>query len=196
MQAFTSIHSKLISLPVDDIDTDQIIPARFLKTTDKVGLGASLFADWRYLDDGSDNPDFVLNQVGMQGRQILLAGDNFGCGSSREHAPWALAAWGVRVIISTSFADIFYNNALKNGVLPVVVDREAHAQISARYGSTPDLELRVDLLAQELRMPDDRSLPFPIDAFSKRCLVEGKDQLGYILSFAQDIENYERGLSK
>lgn len=188
MQAFSTLSSPCIKILVDDIDTDQIIPARFLKTTDKLGLGKSLFSDWRYNEDGSDNTDFVLNQPSMKGRSILLAGDNFGCGSSREHAPWALSSWGFRVIVSTSFADIFRSNALKNGLLLVQVDKEQHAALVA---AGEDAEFEVDLAAQELRVPGAETVKFPIDAFSKRCLLDGLDQLGYILSFDDAISNYE-----
>jgi len=190
MKAFTTLHSKLIKIVVDDIDTDQIIPARFLKTTDKLGLGTSLFSDWRYEEDGSEKADFVLNAPTMQGRSILLAGDNFGCGSSREHAPWALSSWGFRVIIATSFADIFRSNALKNGLLLVQVGPKDHAALVAA-GDSQDID--VDLNAQELRYGDGKTATFPIDAFSKRCLLEGLDQLGYLLSFESKILDFEKG---
>ena len=191
MRAFQQISSRLVVIPVDDIDTDQIIPARFLKITDKAGLGEKLFANWRYLEDGSDNPEFALNQEGMRGRQILLAGDNFGCGSSREHAPWALDAWGFRVIISTSFADIFRSNALKNGLLLVQIDAAAHARLSDAVAASPDLEVSVDLVEQQLQLPDGTIVPYPVDAFAKRCLLEGMDQLGYLLRHDADIARFE-----
>lgn len=196
MDPFTPVRSKVVTLPVNDIDTDQIIPARFLKTTDKLGLGKSLFANWRYLDDGSVNPDFVLNKENQQGRQILLAGDNFGCGSSREHAPWALVAWGFRIIVSTSFADIFRNNALKNGLLLITVDQATHELLLAQSASDPDMELQVDLDAQTFAAIGGQENSFEIDAFSKRCLLEGMDQLEYILSFAGEIAKHEEGLAK
>lgn len=196
MDPFTPLTSKVVTLPVNDIDTDQIIPARFLKIADKLGLGKSLFANWRYLDDGSVNPDFVLNKEDHQGRQILLAGDNFGCGSSREHAPWALVAWGFRVIVSTSFADIFRNNALKNGLLLISVDQATHGRLLAQSASDPDMELQVDLASQEFGTPGGEANSFEIDAFSKRCLVEGMDQLEYILSFGGAIAKHEAGLAK
>ncbi len=196
MQPFTSVRSKVITLPVNDIDTDQIIPARFLKTTDKLGLGKSLFANWRYLEDGSENPDFVLNHGAKKGREILVAGDNFGCGSSREHAPWALVAWGFKVIVSTSFADIFRNNALKNGLLLIVVDQPTHENLLALSAEDNELELRIDLPAQSLLLPKDESISFEIDAFSKRCLLEGMDQLDYILSFEDAIATHEEGQAK
>lgn len=195
MKAFQTFTSKLVRMPVDDVDTDQIIPARFLKITDKNGLGEKLFANWRYLDDGSENADFVLNQTAMQGRQILLAGDNFGCGSSREHAPWALMAWGFRVVISTSFADIFRSNSLKNGLLLVQIDSTAHQDLMAKSKADPSLTLSVDLETQELRTPLGACIPFPMDAFAKRCLLEGMDQLAYLLNQDEAIARHEAGHS-
>jgi 3-isopropylmalate/(R)-2-methylmalate dehydratase small subunit len=180
MRAFTSLTSRVAVLPVNDIDTDQIIPARFLKVTDKAGLGAKLFHDWR-------GPDFVLDRPEAAGVQALVAGDNFGCGSSREHAPWALADWGLRAVISTSFADIFRGNALKNGLLPVAVDAAAHAELLA----SPWQTVHVDLATQTLTLPGGRAVAFPIDPFAKRCLLDGKDQLGYLLGFADRIRQYE-----
>ncbi len=190
MQAFRTLNSKFIKILVDDIDTDQIIPARYLKTTDKLGLGKNLFSNWRHAEDGTPTPDFVLNQESMQGRSILLAGDNFGCGSSREHAPWALSSWGFRVIISTSFADIFRSNALKNGLLLVEVDAEQHAILGV---AGDDAVISVDLAAQEIQLDDGKPFRFQIDAFSKRCLLEGLDQLGYLQSFQSTIEEFEKG---
>jgi len=187
MQAFTTVHSKLVALPTSDVDTDQIIPARFLKVTDKVGLGKNLFFDWRYLEDGGANPEFIINHPEVQGRQILVAGDNFGCGSSREHAPWALVDWGFRAVISTSFADIFRGNALKNGLLPVVVDAETQATLLAN----PDHAVDIDLESQTLTLADGRKVEFPIDPFSKKCLLGGIDQLGYLMSFMDEIHGYE-----
>ena len=191
MKAFTEVQSKAIAIAVDDIDTDQIIPARFLKTIDKLGLGKSLFADWRYREDGSETPDFVLNRESMSGRSILVAGNNFGCGSSREHAPWALWAWGFRVIISTSFADIFRNNALKNGLLLVEVSESIHKALLTGDSSDTDAVLRVNLEEQTLSIGDNNTISFEIDAFSKKCLLEGLDQLSYLLSFQESIEKYE-----
>ena len=153
MEPFKTFTSRVIVLPMDNIDTDQIIPARFLKTTDNAGLGASLFADWRYDADGRPRPDFVLNRPEAHGAQVLLAGDNFGCGSSREHAPWALAGFGFRAVVSTSFADIFRNNALKNGLLPIIVDGEAHRRLLDSLAREPQAEVTVDLAAQTLRLP-------------------------------------------
>ncbi len=190
MNQFTKLTSHVVVLPVDNIDTDQIIPARFLKVTDKAGLGANLFADWRYAPDGSPRPDFVLNRPEAQGAQILLAGDNFGCGSSREHAPWALLGFGFRAVISTSFADIFRNNALKNGLLPVVVDSATHRALLDLLQENPNAELTIDLATQTLSFLD-RSVTFPIDPFSKNCLLNGVDELGYILSFEKEIAAYE-----
>lgn len=192
MRPFTTLTSKLIPLPNENVDTDQITPARFLKITDKAGLGDKLFADWRYNEDGTPKPDFVLNRPEMQGRQILLAGDNFGCGSSREHAPWALLGWGIRAVISTSFADIFRNNALKNGLLPVVIDAETHRQLLAQVEQDPDTEVTIDLANQTLTLPGGRTVEFPIDSFSKHCLLEGLDQLGYLQKQMPHIEAYEK----
>ncbi len=191
MQPFTRLTSTVVVLPVSNVDTDQIIPARFLKTTDKNGLGASLFADWRYLPDGSTNPEFVLNRPESQGAQILLAGDNFGSGSSREHAAWALLGWGIRAVISTTIADIFRNNALKNGLLPVVVAPEAHERLMRIFGSDPSQTLTIDLAAQTLELPDGSKADFPIDPFSKTCLLNGVDELGYLLSLEAEIARYE-----
>src|SRR5512144_1618050 len=183
MSQFTILTSRVMPLPVNDIDTDQIIPARFLKATDKKGMGDNLFADWRYNADGSPKAEFVLNSPTYSGAQILLAGDNFGCGSSREHAPWALTGFGFRAVIATSFADIFRNNALKNGLLPVAVDPATHAALLEQLGRSPEAEVAIDLAEQSLRLPDGRIACFPIDGFSKTCLLEGVDELGYILKF-------------
>ena len=191
MQPFTRLTSKVVVLPVSNVDTDQIIPARFLKTTDKNGLGASLFADWRYLPDGSPDPAFILNQPQSQGAQILLAGDNFGSGSSREHAAWALTGWGIRAVISTTIADIFRNNALKNGLLPVVVPPEVHARLMDIFSREPHLTLTIDLAEQSVILPDGTSAPFPIDPFSKTCLLNGVDELGYLLGLEAEIARYE-----
>ncbi len=191
MAQFTSLTSSIIPLLIDNIDTDQIIPARFLKATDKVGMGDNLFADWRYQADGSPRPDFPLNQAQHRQAQILLAGDNFGCGSSREHAPWALAGYGFRAIISTSFADIFRNNALKNGLLPIIVDAETHRDLQDLLMEAPAAELSVDLARQVLVLPGGREATFPIDGFAKACLLNGLDELGYILGFEKEIAAYE-----
>ncbi len=190
MAQFTSLTSRLISLPVNDIDTDQIIPARFLKATDKNGMGDNLFADWRYNADGSPKPEFALNKPEAAGAQILLAGDNFGCGSSREHAPWALTGFGFRAVISTSFADIFRNNALKNGLLPIIVDEATHQTLFDLAEEVPNATLTVDLVSQTLSYPGG-SLTFPIDPFNKACLLNGVDELGYILGFEEQITTFE-----
>jgi len=196
MNQFTTLVSKVVPLPIENIDTDQIIPARFLKVTDKQGLGECLFHDWRYNADGSPRPEFVLNRPEAKGRQVLLAGDNFGCGSSREHAPWALVSYGFRAVISTSFADIFRNNALKNGLLPVIVDKPTHADLFAAVQATPDLEVRIDLAAQTLTLPDGRAVHFPIDPFSKACLLNGVDEIGYLLGMMDAIRAYEAAHQK
>jgi 3-isopropylmalate/(R)-2-methylmalate dehydratase small subunit len=194
MNPFTTLTSRVVVMPINDIDTDQIIPARFLKVTDKAGLGASLFADWRYLPDGSPKPDFILNQPQSQGAQILLAGDNFGCGSSREHAPWALAGFGFRAVISTSFADIFRNNSLKNGFLPVVVDPQAHRELITLYQGSASARLTIDLASQMLILEDESVVTFPIDTFSKTILLKGTDELGYMLTLEEKISRYEQSL--
>ena len=187
MKRFTRFGSRLLPLPIDNIDTDQIIPARFLKTISKEGLDKQLFNDWRYRADGSDNPDFILNTPKAQGCEILLAGDNFGCGSSREHAPWALTQFGFRAVISTSFADIFKQNALKNSLLPIVVSREIHAELFR----DPSRPVTVDLPSQRLILSDGREIEFPVDAFSKHCLLEGVDELGYVLQQDPAIASFE-----
>jgi 3-isopropylmalate/(R)-2-methylmalate dehydratase small subunit len=187
MDKFTPFESKMVFMPVDNIDTDQIIPARFLKTISKEGLGDQLFYDWRYEADGSPKRDFILNQSETKSRKILLAGDNFGCGSSREHAPWALTQYGFRAVISTSFADIFQQNSLKNGLLPIRVSRNEHAFLFAH----PDASVKVDLAAQTLTLPDGREVQFEVDAFSKHCLLEGVDELGYILKQNAAISAFE-----
>jgi 3-isopropylmalate/(R)-2-methylmalate dehydratase small subunit len=195
MNPFTILTSPVVVLLVDDIDTDQIIPARFLKVTDKTGLGANLFADWRYLPNGSPNPDFILTRSESQNVQILLAGNNFGCGSSREHAPWALLDYGFRAVISTSFADIFHNNALKNGLLPVVIDAEWHQVLIELFKPSPGLRLTIDLASQMLTLPDGRAVGFPIDQFSKTCLLKGIDELHYLLGMEKQIAAYEQLLA-
>lgn len=191
MTKFSTLEGRLVPLPVDNIDTDQIIPARFLKTISKEGLDRQLFNDWRYDAQGNPNPDFILNQPRALGAEILLAGDNFGCGSSREHAPWALTQFGFRAVISTSFADIFKGNALKNALLPIVVPADVHARLFAAVEADPDYKVRVDLAEQKLILPDGTAVEFPVDAFSKHCLLEGVDELGYIQSLEADIAAYE-----
>ena len=191
MEPFTTLTGRLVAIPSDHIDTDQIIPARFLKTISKAGLGRNLFADWRYDESGEPKPDFPLNRPENQGARILLAGDNFGCGSSREHAPWALTDYGFRAIISTSFADIFRNNALKNGLLPLIVDDDTHEQLISLVSEDPETEITIDLDTQSLILPDGRRVTFPIDAFNKVCLLEGLDQLGYLLKQTPAIVAHE-----
>jgi 3-isopropylmalate/(R)-2-methylmalate dehydratase small subunit len=191
MKPFRTLTSPIIPLPQRNIDTDQIIPARFLKVTGKAGLGDGLFSDWRYNPDGSVKPEFVLNQPRYQEARILLAGDNFGCGSSREHAPWALVGWGIRAVISTSFADIFRGNALKNGLLPVEVPGDALESLFDLAVEAPQAEITIDLEGQTVTLPDDSVIRFPIDGFARRCLLDGVDQLGYLLSFLDQIAAYE-----
>jgi 3-isopropylmalate/(R)-2-methylmalate dehydratase small subunit len=188
MEPITIIRSRTVVMPSTNIDTDQIIPARFLTTTVREGLGVSLFADWRYGPDGKPRPDFVLNQPQATGCQVLVAGRNLGCGSSREHAPWALLDYGFRAVISTEIADIFRSNSLKNGLLPVVIDDSTHEWLLAN----PGVEVEVDLPATTLRLPDGRQIAFPIDAFSRYCLMHGIDELGYLLNQRSAIEHYER----
>jgi 3-isopropylmalate/(R)-2-methylmalate dehydratase small subunit len=196
MQPFTRLTSKVIPLPQNNIDTDQIIPARYLKVTDKNGLVEGLFSSWRYQEDGQPRLEFPFNQEIYQDAHILATGDNFGCGSSREHAPWALVGWGIRAVISTSFADIFRNNALKNGLLTVSVEPEVHNKIFEMIANNPSLQVTIDLPSQTVTFPEGDSYAFPIDPFSKTCLIEGVDQLGYLLKREQVITNFEqsRGL--
>ena len=192
MAQFTTLTSRVMPLPVNDIDTDQIIPAQFLKVTDKNGLADALFYNWRYNDDKSLKTNFIINKPESKGCQILLAGDNFGCGSSREHAPWALTAYGFRAVISTSFADIFRSNSLKNGLIPVIVDDATHKMLFDLVEEAPRAELTVDLAAQTLTFPGG-SITFPIDPFNKTCLLNGVDELGYILGFEEQIAAFEAG---
>ncbi len=184
---FDKFEGRTVVFPVDNIDTDQIIPARFLKTISKDGLGDQLFNDWRYDAAGNPNPDFVLNRTESKGAQVLVAGDNFGCGSSREHAPWALMQYGFRAVLSTSFADIFRQNSLKNGLLPIVVPPDVHATLLASPGSV----VKIDLASQSLMLENGRAVEFPIDQFSKHCLLEGVDELGYILKQDPAITAFE-----
>ena len=191
MKPFTNFESRLVPLPINNIDTDQIIPARFLKTTSKQGLDRQLFNDWRYDAQGNPKPDFILNQPRGQNAEVLLAGDNFGCGSSREHAPWALTQFGFRAVISTSFADIFKQNSLKNSLLPIVVPTDVHVELFAALDVDPDATVKIDLAGQTLTLPGGRKVEFPVDGFSKHCLLEGVDELGYILSHEADIAAFE-----
>ena len=191
MEPIRSFTSRVVYLPVENIDTDQIIPARFLKVTDKAGLGDALFSDWRYQADGTPKPGFVLNHPSSSGAQVLFAGDNFGCGSSREHAPWALVGYGFRAVISTFFADIFQNNSLKNGLLPIVVEPEVHRALQQRLERDPTAEVTVDLREQILTLPDGEEVTFPIDPFARHCLLEGVDQMGYLIAQQKAVEAYE-----
>lgn len=188
MSSFAPFRSTIAVLPADNIDTDQIMPARFLKGTTKEGLGASLFYDWRFDGDGRERPEFALNSPKARGARVLVAGDNFGCGSSREHAPWGLVDYGFKAVVSTSFADIFHQNALKNGLLPIKVEPGVH-QILLQAGS--GAEVVVDLERQALTLPDGREASFPVDLFARRCLLLGVDELGYLLGFADAAAAYE-----
>ena len=188
MEAITRFSSPTVVLPFDDIDTDQIIPARFLTTTTREGLGDALFSDWRYDGDGNPVSDFVLNTPAAADAQILVAGNNFGCGSSREHAPWALLDYGFKAVISTQLADIFRNNSLKNGLVPVIVDQSTHAWLL----ENPGAEVEVDLQDTVIRLPDGQAVAFPLDRFSRYCLLNGTDQLGFLLQHQEAIGTYER----
>ena len=187
MDAVQQLSSCTVVLPMEDIDTDQIIPARFLTTTSKTGLGRHLFSYWRFNPDGSDKTEFVLNNSNVADCQILVAGNNFGCGSSREHAPWALLDYGIRAVVSTAIADIFRSNSLKNGLLPIVVDDETHAWLI----ENPGVEVTIDVAASTLTLPDGRSVNYPIDSFAKYCLLEGIDQLGYLQQHDDQISRFE-----
>ncbi|TFG69175.1 MAG: 3-isopropylmalate dehydratase small subunit [Thermomicrobiales bacterium] len=191
-EPFTMFRSKVVPLSAENVDTDQIVPARILKMTDKTGLGDALFRDWRYNEDGTlKDPPFILDRPEMAGRKILLAGDNFGAGSSREHAPWALASWGIRAILSTSYADIFRNNSLKNGLLPIVVDRATHDRLFNLIASDSDAELTIDLAEQGILLPDGSTIDFEIDPFAKRMILDGTDEIGYLLSKDAQISAWE-----
>ena len=187
MQPIRTIESRTVVLPSTNIDTDQIIPARFLTTTTREGLGKQAFADWRYDANGTAKTDFVLNQPGVAGCSILVAGRNFGCGSSREHAPWALLDFGFRAVISTEIADIFRNNSLKNGLLPIVVDESTHAWLM----SNPGAQVKIDLESTSLTLPNGATAKFPIEGFARYCLMNGVDELGFLLKQAPAIERYE-----
>ena len=194
MEKLKHVSGTIVALPINDIDTDQIIPARFLKVTDKQGLGKAAFCDWRYEEDGkTPNPDFILNKPEYQGASVLIAGNNFGCGSSREHAPWALIGAGFKAVVSTEFADIFRNNALKNGLLPIVVDEETQQQLFSLAAEDPNTSVAIDVEAQTLTLPDGRDVGFPLDGFSKYCLLNGVDQLGYLLNLDDIVREFEAG---
>jgi 3-isopropylmalate/(R)-2-methylmalate dehydratase small subunit len=188
MEPLRTIRSRTVVLPRENVDTDQIIPARFLKTTEKKGLGKVLFSDWRYGPDGAPKGDFVLNRPEAEGCHVLVAGDNFGCGSSREHAPWALVDAGFRAVVSTSIADIFRNNALKNGLIPVIVPAAAHAALV----SAPGAEVTIDLETRTITIPGGGTASFPIDGFARYCLMNGVDELGHLLSQEEAIARFER----
>ena len=191
-EPFRAVRSKVVPILRENVDTDQVVPARYLKVTDKAGLAEALFRDWRFEEDGSlKDPRFVLDEPRMAGRQILLVGGNFGAGSSREHAPWALAAWGIRAIITTGFADIFRNNATKNGVLPIVVDAATHARLVALVEADPDADLTVDLAEQGVLLPDGSTIDFDVDPFAKAMLLAGTDELGWLLARTPAIDAYE-----
>lgn len=187
------IHSTVAVLPNDNIDTDQIIPARFLKTISKEGLGDQLFFDWRYNADGSPKADFLLNTAAAKASKVLLAGDNFGCGSSREHAPWALTQYGFQAVLSTSFADIFKQNSLKNRLLPIVMPKDAHTALFAALAADPTMAVTIDLPTQTLSWPGGPTVSFPIDAFAKDCLLQGVDEIGYVLKQDAAIAAFEAG---
>lgn len=191
MEPLRPFSSRVLPLIVDDVDTDQIIPARFLKVTDKVGLGLKLFSDWRYEADGSPKSDFPLNDAKHAGAQVLLAGHNFGCGSSREHAPWSLVDFGFRAVIATSFADIFGGNSLKNGLLPIVLEPALHAELRAAVEGDPTVEVHVDLESQTVTLPSGKRASFPVDPFAKTMLLEGVDELGYLLAKEASIAAFE-----
>jgi 3-isopropylmalate/(R)-2-methylmalate dehydratase small subunit len=192
MEPIRTIRSRTLVMPAGNIDTDQIIPARFLTTTTKEGLGAALFADWRYDATGRARQEFILNRPEAAGCAVLVAGPNIGCGSSREHAPWALVDFGIRAVISTEIADIFRNNSLKNGLLPVIVDSDTHQWLLANPGA----EVVIDLATTTLTLPDGRSIQFPVEAFARYCLLNGIDELGYLLAKRTEIEAYERAHAK
>jgi 3-isopropylmalate/(R)-2-methylmalate dehydratase small subunit len=196
MDKFTTLTGVAAPLPIVNVDTDMIIPKDYLKTIKRTGLGKGLFAEMRYQEDGSENPDFVLNKPAYRNAKILVAGDNFGCGSSREHAPWALLDFGIRCVISTSFADIFYNNCFKNGILPIVVSQEDLDKLMDDAERGANATLTVDLEAQEVRGPDGGVVKFDIDAFKKHCLLNGLDDIGLTLAKSAKIDSYEAELAE
>jgi 3-isopropylmalate/(R)-2-methylmalate dehydratase small subunit len=192
MDKFVKLTGVAAPLPVVNVDTDMIIPKDYLKTIKRTGLGTGLFAEARYKEDGSENPDFVLNKPAYRNAQILVAGDNFGCGSSREHAPWALLDFGIRCVISTSFADIFYNNCFKNGILPIVVSQESLDKLMDDASRGSNAVLTVDLESQEITGPDGGKISFEIDAFKRHCLLNGLDDIGLTLEKASSISTFEQ----
>ena len=187
MKPITTIRSRTVVMPSTNIDTDQIVPARFLTTTSKEGLGSALFADWRYDSEGRPRPEFILNKPEASGCRILVAGRNIGCGSSREHAPWALVDYGFQAVVSTEIADIFKNNSLKNGLLPIMVDEATHRSLI----ENPGAEVEIDLASSVIKLPDGSAVSFPIDAFARFCIMNGVDELGFLLSKNSEIEAYE-----
>ncbi|WP_421725986.1 3-isopropylmalate dehydratase small subunit [Bauldia sp.] len=196
MQKFDKLTSTAIPLPMINVDTDMIIPKDYLKTIKRTGLGTGLFSELRYHEDGSDNKDFVLNHGAYKDAKILVAGDNFGCGSSREHAPWALLDWGIRCVISTSFADIFYNNCFKNGILPIVVSKEDLDKLMDDAERGANATISVDLEAQEIRGPDGGVVTFDIDPFKKHCLLNGLDEIGLSLEKGHHIDKHEERIAE
>jgi len=187
MDKITQLTSTTVVLPIDDVDTDQIVPARFLTTTEREGIGVSLFADWRFDKDGNEIAEFPLNAPAAKNSKILVAGRNFGCGSSREHAPWAIYDFGIRAVISSEIADIFRNNSLNNGLVPVVVDADTHQWLL----ENPGAEITVDVDASEIRLPDGKAVPFTIEPFARLCIMEGIDQMGFLLQNLDNIKEFE-----
>jgi len=192
MEPFVTLRSRAVVLPLENVDTDQIIPARFLKTTDRLGLGNDLFADWRYDASGAPRAEFVLNRAEAKAAQVLVAGKNFGCGSSREHAPWALLGYGFRAVVSSEFADIFRNNALGNGLLPVALSEEIVNRIGALIAADPQAIFTIDLESRTFALPNGERFEFPVDPFARHCMLQGVDQLGYLMAREQEISAFER----
>jgi 3-isopropylmalate/(R)-2-methylmalate dehydratase small subunit len=191
VEPIKTFSARIAALPVENIDTDQIIPAKYLKVTNKDGLAEGLFQAWRFNPDGTPKADFVLNRPEAQGAQVLVAGHNFGCGSSREHAPWALQGYGFKAVISTFFADIFKGNSLKNGLLPIQVDEETLHQLFSLFEEDPTTTVTINLETQTVTLPDGRAVGFPIDPFAKHCLLNGVDQMGFLLGEDPAIAGYE-----
>ncbi|HSU93569.1 MAG TPA: 3-isopropylmalate dehydratase small subunit [Gemmatimonadaceae bacterium] len=192
MEPFVTLRTTAVVLPLENVDTDQIIPARFLKTTDRLGLGNDLFADWRYDASGAPRPEFVLNRPEAKAAQLLVAGKNFGCGSSREHAPWALLGYGFRAVVSSEFADIFRNNALGNGLLPVALPEAAVERIAVLIAAHPDSRFTIDLESTTFALPSGERFDFPVDPFARHCMLQGVDQLGYLAAKEPEISAFER----
>jgi 3-isopropylmalate/(R)-2-methylmalate dehydratase small subunit len=192
MEPFVTLRTTAVVLPLENVDTDQIIPARFLKTTDRLGLGDDLFADWRYDTAGAPHPEFVLNRPEAKAAQLLVAGRNFGCGSSREHAPWALLGYGFRAVVSSEFADIFRNNALGNGLLPITLPEPVVERIGALTASDPASLFTIDLESRTFALPSGERFGFPVDPFARHCMLQGLDQLGYLVAMEPEIAAFER----